>query len=169
MKEESTRTADNAQFETNIEESNTEDTEIVEVELETVVQRAMHEFESVVSIRIGHPLTYEQVGNLMVTVYTGDADSFEDYRRLFSPDHKIVIDRDEERLLVPFTVMGTFDGPGEYDSVEQTTIYMDDNVLGAKPIELEDGLAYLQDKLEKPDQWTRRHDIAADRVRNYAE
>ena len=153
----------------NTEPHDRSDTETVEVELETVVERVMDEFESVASLNISHLATYEQPGDLRVTVYTGKADSFEDYRQLFSPDHKIVIDRDEETLLVPFTVMATFDGPGTYDSVGQTTIYMDDNVIGAKQIELEDGLAYLRDKLKKPDQWTKSNDFAADRIRNYAE
>jgi hypothetical protein len=139
--------------------------------LETVVQEAMNEFDSVAAVTVGHVATYERPGSIRVTIYTGEADRFEDYLQLFSDEHRIVIDRGKETLLVPFTVFATFDGPGTYDSVGRTTIYMDENVLGAQPLQIEDGLAYVQDKLEDPEQWDRDREKAArlDRIRNYSD
>ena len=145
------------------------DTAVVEVELETVAEKVMNEFDSVASITIGHLASYKMPSNIRITVHTKEADSFEDYIQLFTPDHKIVIDREEEKIQAPFIVMATFDGPGTYDTVGGTTIYMNENVIGAEPIQLEDGLAYLRTKLESPDQWSNDHRFQADRIRNYSE
>jgi len=150
---------------------NQNDAAAVEIELETVVEKAIDEFNSITSITIDHIATYERPGRLHVTIYTGEAESFEDYLQLFSTDHKIAIDRGDETLLVPFTVVATFDGPVTSDSLERTTIYMDENVLGARPVELEDGLAYVRDKLQKPEQWEweRGRGTQLDRIRNYTD
>jgi hypothetical protein len=142
---------------------------IVEVELETVVKQAMDQFDNVASVTVAHLVTYNQLKTIHITVYTGEADSVEDHLGLFDDDHRITIERGDEKLLVPFSVYATFDGPVTWDSVEQTTIHIDQSVLGAKPVQLEDGLAYVRDKLEKPGEWDRdrRDSISLDRVRNY--
>jgi hypothetical protein len=142
---------------------------IVEVDLKMVVKQAMAEFDDVASVTIDHLVTYEQPGSLVIRIYTGEVDSFEDYLHLFSDDHRITIDRDDETLVVPFTIFATFDGPVTWNSIEQTTVYIDENVLGAHSIQLEDGLAYVRDKLEQPDQWDRTHSYSLDRIRNYTE
>jgi hypothetical protein len=155
----------------NVVEDQNEET-VVEVELETVVEQAMNEFDHVSSITIGHLVTYEQPSSIRVRLYTGEADGFEDYLQLFSADHKIALDRGDETLLVPFTVFATFDGPVSWDSVEQTTIYMDENVLGAHSLQLEDGLAYVLDKLENPEQWELDRECVAaplERIQNYTD
>lgn len=147
------------------------DETVVEVELETVIEQAMDEFDHVSSITIGHFGTYEQPSSIDVRVYTGEADCIEDYLQLFSADHKIALDRGDETLLVPFNVFATFDGPVTWDAVEQTTIYMNENVIGPQPLRLEDGLAYVQDKLENPDQWEcdREYVAPLERIRNYTD
>lgn len=140
----------------------------VEIELEAVVEQAMAEFDEVASITIDHPMTYERPKMIYVRVYTGEADSVEDYLGLFTGNHRIAIERGDETLLVPFGVFATFDGPVTWDSVEQTTIYMQ-NVIGAKPVRIEDGLAYVRDKLEHPDQWSEEQSTQLERIRNYSE
>jgi hypothetical protein len=145
------------------------DETVVEVELETVIEQAMDEFDHVSSITIGHLGTYEQPSSIDVRVYTGEADSIEDYLQLFSADHKIALERGDETLLVPFTVFATFDGPVSWDSTSQTTIYMDENVRGAHSLQLEDGLPYVLDKLKNPEQWERDQECVSplERIRNY--
>lgn len=143
------------------------DSTAVKIGLEDLVEKVLDELDSVVSITIGHLMTYTQPNNIRITVYTREADSFEDYLQLFTPDHRIVIERDDETLLVPFTILATFDGPVTWDSVEQTTIYMKESVLGAKPVQLEDGLAYLRDKLKYPSQWSNKREFQLDQIRNY--
>lgn len=144
------------------------DETVVEVELEAVIEKVMDEFDSIASITIDHVETYERLNNIGITVYTGEA-GLEEYLQLFTPDHKIVIDRGDETILTPFIVCATCNGPVMWDTIENTTIYMNENVYGVDPVELEDGLAYLQDKLENPDQWSEEHLMRLDRIRNYSE
>lgn len=142
---------------------------VVEVELETVVEKAMDEFDHVASITVNHLYTCERPTSIEVRVYTGESNGLEDYLGLFTEDHRIPIDRDDETLLIPFSVCATFDGPVTWDSAVQTTIYMNQNVLGSKPVQVEDGLAYVRDKLENPEQWDQdpEHRISLERIRNY--
>lgn len=144
---------------------------VVEVGLDTVVEQAIAEFDQVASITVDHLTTYEQPRTILVWVYTSEADGFEDYLQLFSSDHRIAISRNEETILAQFSVMATFDGPVTWDSDSKTTIYMDQGVMGAEPVELEDGLAYLQDKLENPEQWEldRGRELQLEQIRNYTD
>lgn len=144
---------------------------VVEIELETVVERIMDEFEYVASITIDHLLNNERPSSITIRVYTGEADGLEDYLQLFSSDHKIAVDRGDETLLVPFSIFATFDGPVTLDRSSQTTIYMNDNILGAQSLQLEDGIAYVQDKLEQPEQWEQDPETMAtvERIRDYAD
>jgi hypothetical protein len=116
-------------------------------------------------------VTYNQPNTIQIRVYTGEADSTEDYLELFDKDHRITIEKGDEKLLVPFTVYATFNGPTTWDSLEQTTIYMDQSVLGAKQVQLKDGLAYVRDKLENPEEWNqdREHLVSLERIQNYTD
>lgn len=136
---------------------NQTDAAIAEVELETVLKKAIDKFDSIASITISHLGTHERPGMIRVTVYTGEAEGLEDYLQLYPKGHKIAIEREDETLLVPSTVMATCGGPVSADSLERTTIYMNEDVLGAQPVALVDGLAYVQDKLENPDGWDQEH------------
>jgi hypothetical protein len=144
---------------------------IVEVELETVVKQAMDEFDNVASVVVTHLMTINRLKTIEVRVYTGEADGVMDYLGLFGGDHRLTIDRGDETLLVPFGVHASYDGPVTWDSVEQTTIYMDQSVLGAKQVQLEDGLAYVRDKLENPEEWNQdgEHLVPLERIQNYTD
>lgn len=143
---------------------------VVEVKLETVVERVIDEFDDVASITIDHLSTYECPSIMRIKAYTGEADSFEDDLQLFSSDQQIALDRDDQTLLVPFSTIASFDGPVTWDTESQTTIYMDENVHGAQPLQFENGLAYVQDKLDNPDQWELGRDtISLERIRNYTD
>jgi hypothetical protein len=155
-----------------LEDQTAETAETVEViGLDTVVEQAINEFDSVTAITIAHLLTWEQPRLLTIKIYTGEADSFEDHLQLFSDDHRIAIDRGDEPILVPFRLFASFDGPAVWDSVEQTTIYMQDNVFGAQPLQIGDGLAYIQNKLKHPEQWNQDSEYMTSltRIRNYTE
>jgi hypothetical protein len=144
---------------------------VVEVELETVVKQAMDEFDYVASVTIVHLATINRLKTIDVRVYTGESEGVRDYLGLFSGDHRITIDRGDETLVIPFGVYAFYDGPVTWDSIEQTTIYMDQNVLGAKPVQLEDGLAYMRDKIKNPEEWNKDgdHAVSLERIRNYTD
>jgi hypothetical protein len=61
---------------------------------------------------------------------------------------EVTIDTGEaEPLSLPFDVMATVDGAGHIQGSEGTTVYMDDNVIGAEPREVDAGLSILRQKV----------------------
>lgn len=129
----------------------------VDVELETVVEKIVDEFDSISAIFFNHRPALENPSRFIITVCAGDIDNPEEYVQIFTPDHRIKIERDDETILVPFSVCGTCNEPLMYDSKQITTIYMRNNVLGAELVPLQDGLPYLQDKLENPEKWSQEY------------
>jgi hypothetical protein len=153
--------------------SDLDDETLVELELETVVERALAEFDEVSAITVDHLLTYEQPKTVDVRVHTGDSDvdGPQEYQHLFSDEYRLKIDRSDETLLPLFFIVATNEGPFTADSTEQTTIYLDQMVIGAQPLQLDDGVAYLRDKLENPDEWAQDQALAVsvDQIRNYTD
>lgn len=144
------------------------DETVIEVGIKEVVEEALDRFQDVYLITVHHSPTYERPGIIFFKFYTGEANDFEDYIDVFSPDHQILIDRNKEKFTTHFRVMATWDKPIVMDSTENTTIYMEENAVGARPIDLEDGIVYLRDKLENPDQWSVEDPLQLDQIRNYS-
>lgn len=142
-----------------------------EVELDEVIRTAMDQFDYVACVSVAHLATYEEPTGIVIEIFTGDVDQFEETVDLYDSRYLINIKRDDGKddLQVPFDVIATCDGPVTSNSAGQTTVFMHDNVIGAEEIELATGLEYLHDKLAKPDDWEQINSFAADDIREYSQ
>lgn len=140
----------------------------VQVEIQDVVEKIMNEIDHVMAITVHHTVTHENIIRVNLSVFTSNVDHSGDCLGLFSSAHKIIIERKNERITIPFSTYGVMSGPCPQNSKYQTTIHMSENVIGTKPLALDDGLAYLRNKLENPEQWSREYGDPLDNVRNYS-
>ena len=142
-----------------------------EVELGEVIRTAMGQFDHVACVSVAHLATYEEPTGISIQIFTGDVDQFEETVDLYDSRYLISIERDNEKndLQIPFNVTATCNGPGTYNSLERTTVFMHENVMGAEEIELATGLEYLHDKLADPDDWELTRSFSADEIRNYSQ
>lgn len=127
---------------------------INEMDLETVLSTIHNQVESPISIYVTHLPSVNKPTQLEIVVYTSEADGLEDPVDLFEPHQQIVIERDDgETLRLPFSVRASCGGPKDRDTTMGTPVYMHENVLGPRPLDLEVGTTYLKNKLANPDQW----------------
>ena len=85
---------------------------------------------------------------MVIRVHTGEAESLEEYPDIYNQGNEYArIETDDETYVVFVRVMATFDGPGTFETMERTTLYMSDDTLGAEPVSLEEGLDRLQAKI----------------------
>lgn len=118
-----------------------------------VVEQAIEQYDDVASVRVSHPWNIsdsDEKGTVIITVYTGEAETFEEHFEPLSPDNKVRLPRGptmEETEPLRYECIATFDGPQTMDTDEQTVVYMDESVIGAEPVELEEGIEKLGDKL----------------------
>ena len=123
-----------------------------EVSLEEVIETAIEKYDDVASVCVDHHSPDEPPMQLRITVFTGEAKSFQDQVGVFDAKHRVVIPADEEDVTtVPFEVVATFDGPRNMDGMEGTPVYMSEDVVGAEPLELDKGIRYLREKLGNPE------------------
>lgn len=140
-----------------------------ELTLEEAVDAARQEYDEICCIMIGHPVGPEQVHSVTIRLYTGEVTVHEMYEfvELFDGEACVVIKRAEgDNLRLPFEVKATCEGPADVDLPGRTTIYMSENVFGAKSLDVADGLAYLEDKLADPDSWEPDGSGVSERVRD---
>jgi len=125
------------------------------ITLVEVIETAMNQYDHVASITVDHISTHEDSYYLMIWIYTGEADRLEEPVDLFSQEYQIVIDfgKAEKPLYLDFDVIATYSGPNTMDTGTRTPVYMSDSVIGAPQLDLDAGLAYLNEKLERPDDW----------------
>lgn len=118
-----------------------------------LVEQAIEQYDDVASVRVSHPWNIDdsaEPGTVIITVYTGEAETFEEHFEPLSSDSKVLLPRGSgmgETKPLRYECIATFDGPQTMDTDEQTIVYMDDSVIGAEPIELADGVEKLGDKL----------------------
>lgn len=124
-----------------------------EVELDNVIRTAINDFDHVVSVYVDHIPTYDTPSSLRICLYTGEAGSVEDPVEVFGPEYRIVIQRDDDRLRLPFRIIASVGGPNDRDSSYGTPVYMHENVVGAQTLDLDVGMEYLRDKLSQPEDW----------------
>lgn len=116
--------------------------------VEDIIEQLKQRFENIAEIHVHHFLTATNASDLLIKVHAGDAESFEQYLDEFADGKKAIVDAGgEDPLTLPVSVMATFDGPGNMQSSEGTTIYMGENVIGAEPRSTDDGLRRLKEKL----------------------
>jgi hypothetical protein len=121
--------------------------ETEQIGIESLIERIFDEFEYVAEIYVAHPPYASEVNQLHITVHTGDAESYAEYLDLTTADDVTIDTGDAEPPSLPFEVIATVDGAGHIQGSEGTTVYMNDNVWGAEPRELDTGLSMLRKKV----------------------
>lgn len=126
------------------------DETVEDVPLPTVINEIFSQFDHVASIDVGHP-NPESPTMLTITVYTGDADGYEDTVDIYrSGRYRAVIENESgERFTPSFDIIATVTGPSGMNTAGRTCVYMAEQVIGAEPQSVDDGLATLQQKLGK--------------------
>ncbi|CCC41481.1 hypothetical protein [Haloquadratum walsbyi] len=118
-----------------------------QIGIESLIKHTNNEFDSIAEIYVCHLVSASDVDQLVITVHTGEAESFEQFVTVASAE-KVMIDVGEaDPLTLPYDVIATVDGPGHMQDTEGTSVYVAENVEGAKSRELEDGLRMLRQKL----------------------
>ena len=115
--------------------------------IELLTEKIFNQFGYVAEIYVAHLPSPSEIARLHITVHTGEAESFEEYLDLTSADEVTIDAGETEPLSLPFDVMATVDGAGHIQGAEGTTVYMADNVMGAKHREVDTGLSMLRQKL----------------------
>ena len=122
--------------------------------IESAVEQITNEYDEIAEIHIWHEpllndLDYpDVVPSIHIRVYTGEAESDEEWRNdLIEADYLTVDIGHEEPLEIPFEVMATFLGPGNIQGDVGTTIYMAENVTGSDSRSVETGLEIFREKL----------------------
>lgn len=115
-----------------------------------IIGKLFNRFDHVASVCVDHP-NVEDPGLVFITVYTSEAGGFGEQISLYDSEEVLatIENAEEERFTLPFEIIATWDGPTS-EMMERTPVYMSENVLGAKPISVDDGIAHLQAKLGKP-------------------
>lgn len=119
----------------------------IERPITELVERIVNKFDYVAEIHVAHLPTVDEVSCLVITVHTGEADSFEEPLDEFAGYHALVDVGDADPLELPVNVLATYDGVGHLQGSQGTTVYMADDVLGAEPRSLDEGLTRLRQKL----------------------
>ena len=118
-----------------------------QIGIESLIKHTNNEFDSIAEIYVCHLVSASDVDQLVITVHTGEAESFEQSLDLTTADEVTIDVGEAEPLSLPFDVIATVDGAGHMQGTEGTTVYMAENVRGAEPRELETGLSMLRQKL----------------------
>ena len=117
------------------------------IDIESLIDDLFERFGYIAEVYVAHLPSASEVTQLHITVHTADAESFEDYLDFTSTDEVTIDTGQAEPLSLPFDVMVTVDGAGHIQGSEGTTVYMDDNVMGAEPRELDAGVSILRQKV----------------------
>ncbi len=112
------------------------------------------EYTDIAAIHIWHETLLEKLNSsdgvpgIHVRVYTGEADSAEDWRDdIVDADYVSVDIGEEDPVVIPFDVMATHFGPGDRQQTFGTTVYMANNVIGGDPRSVETGLEIFREKV----------------------
>jgi hypothetical protein len=116
-----------------------------------ILPTIQEEYDYIASIRVSTIPTISQPSTCIIKIYTGEAESLEDYLPYFDEGRdKIGLPRaDDPEFVCELELMATVDGPSSLENAESTPIYMADNVLGAEYLSLDDGLERFYERLEQ--------------------
>ena len=121
--------------------------ETKQIAIESLLEQINDQFDYTAEIYVAHLPLAPNVSDLRITVHTDEAESFEEYIEITSAEEVMVDIGENKSVSLPFDVMATCDGPGHIHGSEGTTVYMSDDVMGAKSRELDTGLSILRKKL----------------------
>lgn len=118
-----------------------------QIGIESIIDDLFDRYEYIAEVYVAHLPYASKVDQLHITAHTGEAESFEDYLDLTTADEVTIDTGETEPITLPFDVMATVHGAGHIQGSEGTTVYMDDNVMGADPREVDAGLSMLRQKV----------------------
>ncbi len=121
--------------------------ETEQIGIESLIEELTDRFDYIAEIYVAHLPSASDVSQILLTVHTGEADSLEQFVTVASAEEVTIDVGNADPLSLPYDVITTVDGAGHMQGTEGTTVYMSENVEGAKPRELENGLRVLQQKL----------------------
>jgi hypothetical protein len=125
------------------------DNAVEKVPIETIMTDLLDRFEDVASINVNLSASSENPGMLLISVHTGDAGWEDNITFREGKESRAVIEsKAGEQFCLPFDIIATCDGP-KRESIGTTPIYMTDDVLGAEPVTLDEGLDQLRAKIGK--------------------
>jgi len=117
------------------------------IPLEALLETIRNQFDHLVEIHVVHFPSGSDVSSLWIKVIAGDAESYEEYLDVSSSTHVSINTGNKAPLRLPYTVIGTFDGPGNIQGPEATTVYMSEDVVGSGARDMQTGLTRLREKL----------------------
>lgn len=131
------------------------DETITEVELEEVIKTVIDHFDDVVYVRVDHPFPVENGSLLFITVSAGDIVDFEESVEVFGPEHRVVIDPENEfeTLRLDFEIQVEPYLPSAIETRNVTPVYLEKQ--NGEHLDLDVGLERLRDKLLNPEEWDR--------------
>jgi hypothetical protein len=121
--------------------------EVNKIQVESLIAEINDRFDYIAEIHVAHLPTASEVAQLVITVHTGEVDSFEQFVTVASAEEVTIDVGNADPLSLPYDVITTVDGAGHIQGVEGTTLYMSDDVIGAESRDLETGLSMLRQKL----------------------
>ncbi|ERG93735.1 hypothetical protein [Haloquadratum walsbyi] len=121
--------------------------ETEQIGIESLIDKLFDRFGHIAEIHVAHIPSASEIAQLHITVHTGEANSLEQSLDLTRANEVTVDTGEAYPLLIPFDMIATVDGPGHVQGKEGTTVYMADNVVGAKSRDLETGVSMLRQKL----------------------
>lgn len=129
--------------------------------LEEAIRTAADPFDHIDAITVGHATGID------ITVYTTEADERSTTIDTISPKDTVLIKGDQRTVETELTAVATQSSPEVWDSKSTTTVYVSDSVRGVDPVEIEDGISYLEAKLRDPDHWSTNNSSDLDEIRGY--
>jgi hypothetical protein len=124
------------------------------IKLPELVEKLKREYNDIAAVYIWHRMLLEKLNStdgasvIHIRVYTGEANSAEDWRDdLVGADYVTVDIGEEDSVVIPFDIIATYFGADGRQQTFGTTVYMADNVIGGDPRNVETGLDIFREKL----------------------
>ncbi|WP_133412276.1 hypothetical protein [Natrarchaeobaculum sulfurireducens] len=127
------------------------DATVVEHSIETIIHDLVDHFEGYVAgIAVGHSCV-ENPGLLTITAYTADANGYEDLVSLYESEvvRAVIETADGNEINARVNIIATCSGP-QSEMMGTTPVYIAENVIGLEPVEIDDGLERLREKIGQP-------------------
>lgn len=128
------------------------DETLIELTLEEAIETSIDTYDDVIAVTVDHP-GIQNPGHMFIKIWAPNIPLPGEEPDVFTPAHRVAINRDDRTIRAIATVQGCVDGPEMADSRERTTIHVTDTVQGEEPIPLDDGIEHLQNKLQRPAAW----------------
>ena len=117
------------------------------ISLELLIKKIFDRYEEVAEIYVAHYPSLSDISQLLITVNTGNVESYVEHPELTLANEVTVRTGESEQTIIPFNITVTCDGAGHPQGATGTTLYMADDVRGVEPRDVETGRDLLRQKL----------------------